>query len=292
MIDLHMHTTISDGSDTPEEILGLVREAGISLFAVTDHDSFSGYRRTRSARAEGDPRLLSGVEFSCKDEKGKYHILGYGYDSESEPIRRVVDHGHALRMKKTSARLRFLADEFGFVFPEAEIEKLLSLSNPGKPHIGNLMVQYGYAETKEQAIRDYIDQLHFRQEYIRPEEAIAGILGSGGVPVLAHPPFGSGNEIIVGEAMDLRLRRLVELGIQGLECFYSGYTPKLQEEMLGFAEKYSLYVTAGSDYHGRNKLVKLGETGLDSVHAIPEGMKRFLAAVGEDSEKALSDAVS
>ena len=292
MIDLHMHTTVSDGSDAPEEILGLVREAGIDFFAVTDHDAVMGYRRILAVRKENDPRILSGVEFSCKDEKGKYHILGYGYDPDAEAFRSVVNHGHALRMKKTSARLRFLATEFGFVFPEKEIETLLSLSNPGKPHIGNLMVQHGYAETKEQAIREYIDQLHFRDEYVRPEEAIAGILGAGGVPVLAHPPFGSGNEVIVGEAMDLRLRRLLQFGIAGLECFYSGYTPKLQAEMLGFAEKYHLFVTAGSDYHGRNKLVKLGETGMDSVETIPEGLKRFLTVVGEDPEKVLSNGVS
>lgn len=284
MIDFHLHTTISDGSDTPEEILGKVRESGISLFAVTDHDAIEGYGRIERVRKENDPRILSGAEFSCKDEKGKYHILGYAFDPESESIRRVVNRGHSLRMKKVSARLRFLAEKFGFTFPEEEIKTLLSLYNPGKPHIGNLMVKYGYAKTKEEAIREYIDQLHFRDEYVRPEEAISGILGAGGIPVLAHPPFGSGNEVIIGEAMELRLRHLMGFGIQGLECFYSGYTPKLRQEMLGFAEKYQLYVTAGSDYHGNNKLVKIGETGLDEVNEIPVGLKHFLSAVGERAE--------
>ena len=282
MIDLHMHTTVSDGSDTPEEILGKVREAGIRLFAVTDHDAILAYGRIQAIRRPDDPRILSGVEFSCKDEHGKYHILGYGYDPESGSIRSVVDRGHALRMKKVSARLRFLLDEYGFVFPEEEIEKLLALNNPGKPHIANLMVKYGYAETKEQAIREYIDSLHFKNEYVRPEEAIAGILGAGGIPVLAHPVFGSGNELIVGEAMEHRLRRLMEFGLEGVECFYSGYTPKLREEMLSFAEKFHLYVTAGSDYHGKNKIVKLGDTGFDAASEIPDGMSRFLEKLGED----------
>ena len=288
MIDLHMHSTCSDGSDTPEELLILMREAGIRVFAVTDHDAAQGYEKVRAVRTAQDPHVLSGVELSCRDELGKYHILGYGYDPEGETIRRIVDRGHALRMRKVGARLRFLKDEFGFVFPKEEIDQLLSLSNPGKPHIGNLMVRHGYAETKESAIRDFIDQLHLREEYIRPEEAIRGITGAGGIPVLAHPPFGSGNEIIVGEALDTRVRRLMESGLEGVEGFYSGYTPKLQEEMLGIAERYNLYVTAGSDYHGKNKLVKPGETGLDSVKAIPAGIRRFLEAVGEDPEEAFS----
>ena len=148
--------------------------------------------------------------------------------------------------------------------------------NPGKPHIANLMVSYGYAETKEEAIKEYINQIHFVDEFVRPEEAIKGILGAGGIPVLAHPSFGSGDELILGEEMDHRLRRLMEFGLKGVEAFYSGFTEKLRKEVLFFAEKYRLYVTAGSDYHGTNKLVQLGETGLDEVDEIPDGLTRFL----------------
>ena len=278
-IDLHMHSTVSDGTDTPEELLSRVREAGLDLFSLTDHDAIKGCAQILAVRKAGDPAFLPGVEFSCKDEDGKYHILGYGYDPETEPIHSVVALGHGLRMKKVQMRLDFLKERFGFDFPREEIQALLSLDNPGKPHIGNLMVKYGYAPSKEIAIKDYIDQLRIRSDYVRPEQAIAGILGSGGIPVLAHPCYGSGDELILGEELDLRVRKLMDFGLQGIEAFYSGFTEKLRKEMLALAERYGLYVTAGSDYHGANKLVRLGNTGLDATPELPEGLLRFLEGV-------------
>ena len=281
MIDLHMHSTVSDGTDTPEELLEHVRGAGLELFALTDHDASKGCEMIRRALKPGDPAFLNGVEFSCKDEEGKYHILGYGYDSDSPSIQRIIQTGHDLRMKKVTARLDFIRERFGFTFPEEQIEKLLSLDNPGKPHIGNLMVEYGYAESKRQAIDQYIDLAKIPPEFIRPETVIEAILQGGGVPVLAHPAYGSGNELILGDEMDRRLRKLIGFGLQGVEGFYSGFSPKLMAETLSFAERYGLYVTAGSDYHGKNKIVALGDThfSLDGSQAMPEGMRRFLEDV-------------
>ena len=201
-IDLHMHTVLSDGTDKPEEMPARVKEAGLELFSVTDHDSVTASGILRGILRLEDPKFVSGAEFSCRDEQGKYHILGYGFDPDSESIRELVGKGHGLRMKKVRMRLDFLRDRFGFDFPPEEIEKLLGLANPGKPHIGNLMVRYGFAETKEAAIRDYIDKARIRSEYIRPEEAVSGILGGGGIPILAHPIYGSGDQLIMGEEMD------------------------------------------------------------------------------------------
>ena len=286
-IDLHMHTVISDGTDSPEEILSRVRAAGIGLFSVTDHDALKGSRIVPALLTEGDPCFLSGVEFSCKDGQGKYHILGYGYDPEGAAIRSVVDHGHRLRMEKAAARLEFLKTEFGFDFPPEEVSGLMALDNPGKPHIGNLMVKYGYAETKETAIRQYLNRLHFRSEYVGPEEAIRGILESGGVPVLAHPAYGDGDQLILGEELDMRVQRLMDWGLRGLECFYSGFTERLRREALSLAERYGLYITCGSDYHGGNKLVELGDTGLVGEGEYPSGLRRFL----EDMKRHVYSAV-
>lgn len=283
MIDLHIHTTVSDGTDTPEAVLARVREAGIGLFAVTDHDAVKGCGVIRSIRTTDDPAFLTGVEFSCRDEEGKYHILGYGYDPDAPSIQKLVETGHGYRMNKVNARLEFLKTEFGFTFPAEEIRQLLTLDNPGKPHIGNLMVRYGYAETREQAIRDYINKLRGRTQFLRPEEAIRGILAGGGIPVLAHPSYGSGVELIVGDEMDNRLRKLLDFGLQGVEAFYSGFTKRLREEVLSLARRYGLYVTAGSDYHGTNKPVRLGDTGLGDPALWPEGLRRFLTVISEKS---------
>ena len=271
-----MHTTVSDGTDTPEEIVARVRDAGIGLFSVTDHDAVKAAQIIPALLTEGDPDFITGAEFSCRDEEGKYHILGYGYDPDAEAMRELVRTGHGYRIGKVRRRLDFLKSEFGFSFPEEELRELFALDNPGKPHIANLMVRHGYAETKEQAIKEFINRIRFRTEYVRPEEAIRGILGAGGIPVLAHPSYGDGDQLILGEEMDARIRRLTDLGLQGLEAYYSGFPPRLRREILAYAERYGLYVTAGSDYHGTNKLVPLGDTGLDFEEERAEGLQRFL----------------
>ncbi|MBR0085201.1 MAG: PHP domain-containing protein [Lachnospiraceae bacterium] len=279
-IDLHMHTVVSDGTDTPRSIIAKVKEAGIGLFSVTDHDAVKCGNIIPMLLEEDDPFFIPGVEFSCRDEEGKYHILGYDFDPVASSVIRVVTLGHSFRIKKVKARLDFLKDEFGFTFPEDELAALMTMDNPGKPHIGNMMVKYGYAETKEQAIKQYIDKIRFKNEYVRPETAISGILAGGGIPVLAHPSYGSGDELIIGEDMEKRLKKLMAFGLRGVEAFYSGFTKKLQEEVLGLAEKYNLYVTAGSDYHGSNKMVVLGDTGFGSDTVMPQGMQRFLERIG------------
>ena len=282
-VDFHMHSTVSDGTDSPEEILSNVKNSEISIFSLTDHDATKGCEIIRSVLDNSDLPVIfiNGVEFSCKDEMGKYHILGYGYDAESRSIRNVIEKGHTYRMNKVRARLDFIEKEYGFSFPKGEIETLLAMDNPGKPHIAKLMIKHGYAQTIEQAINNYIDNIHFKTAYIRPEEAICGIRSAGGIPVLAHPFFGDGGQLIFGEDMHKRLVRLIEFGIQGVEAFYSGFSPKQINEMLSMAEMYNLYVTAGSDYHGKNKLIKLGDTGIDINRAVPDGLKRFIRTLCE-----------
>ena len=275
-IDLHMHSKVSDGTDTPTELFENVKKAGMGIFALTDHDATKGCLEILPLLKEGDPVFIPGVEFSCKDEKGKYHILGLGYEPGSESIEKVVARGHAFRMKKVLGRIEFLKERFGFVFPQEDIDELLAMDNPGKPHIGNLMVKHGYAETRRQAIQEYIDQLHFKAEYFRPEDVIAGILDAGGIPVLAHPTYGSGDQLIIGDELDGRLRRLKEYGIKGLEAFYSGFTEKMSDELLDYAERMDFYVTAGSDYHGANKLIAIGDTGYNYDMERPTQLERFL----------------
>ena len=278
-IELHLHTTLSDGTDTLEEIIRKVSAAGIDLFSVSDHDSIRAGVAVPELLNEDAPAFIRGVEFSCKDEKGKYHILGYGYDPSIPGIGEVVAKGHSLRMKKTYARLQFLQDEFGFSFPQSAIDELLKNDNPGKPHIAAMMVKYGYATDVQQAIKEFINKKSFANVHVAPEEAIQGILQSGGIPVLAHPAYGDGDDLILGEELDERIQYLMGFGLAGLEAYYSGFSIKIQQQVLELAEKHGLYVTAGSDYHGRNKLVILGDTNLDDISDGPAGMQRFLEDV-------------
>lgn len=279
-IDLHMHTTASDGTDAPEDILARVKAAGIGVFAVTDHDTVKGARTVRSLWRPGDPRFIAGVEFSCEDENGKYHILGYGFGLGDGEVTRLADYCHACRIEKLRLRLDALRERYGFEFSEASRAALFTLDNPGKPHLGNLMMAYGYAASKDEAIRRYINPLPVPEDHVRPERAIEATRADGGVPILAHPWFGNGDQHIPGEAMEARLERLSAMGLMGVEACYSTFDAAQREQMLALAEKRRLYVTAGSDYHGGNKRIRLGDTGLEALGRVPEGLRRFLERVG------------
>ena len=278
-IDLHMHTSVSDGTDAPEEIVERVRAAGLDIFSVTDHDSFSACVEIGGELKSGDPAFVFGVEFSCEDEDGLCHILGYGYDANAPSIIEAVATGHDLRISKLSGRLKFMEDEFGFTFSEDDRSALYRMNNPGKPHLGNLLVKYGYAATKSEAIKDFVNKCGDKEAHLSPEYAVEAIIKAGGIPVIAHPSLGGGNALITGERMEKRIKKLVGYGLKGLEAFYSGFDKELMEETLSFARKYDLYVTAGSDYHGANKTVELGQTNAPKAADYPEGLKRFLKDV-------------
>lgn len=283
-LDLHVHSTVSDGTDTPAEILARVKEIGLTYFALTDHDAIEGCAAVIDLLREGDPAFVCGAEFSCEDELGKYHILGYGYDLAATSIRNLVRTCRDYRLSKVQQRLDWLRVEYGFEFARDDVQALFARDNPGKPHIANLMVQCGYAPTKADAFA-ILNRFRAKEERIRPAVAIKAILEADGIPVLAHPSYGSGDELILGAEMASRLNRLINDGLKGVEAFYSGFAPAMQNEMLAFADRYGLYVTAGSDYHGTNKLVKLGDTNLGSCSECPAGLQRFLQDVAKHSTK-------
>lgn len=276
-----MHTAVSDGTDTPAEIIEKVKQAGVELFSVTDHDAIKGGAIIKSLLKAGDPAFITGIEFSCKDSEGQYHILGYNYDEKHKAINDVVNQGHGYRVSKLKKRLDYLKKEFGFSFSETDEKSLFALDNPGKPHVANMMVKYGFAPDKQTAIQKYINGFHSKSEYVRPEEAIKGILDSGGIPVLAHPVYGRGDDIILGEDLEKRVKKLISFGLLGVEAFYSGFTDKMIKETLALAEKYDLFVTAGSDYHGKNKMVPIGDTNIPDTGEIPDGLAKFINKISK-----------
>ena len=277
--DLHIHTSVSDGTAAPERVPGLVRAAGISLFSVTDHDAVNGCLRAMKAGRKSGLRLVTGAEFSTKDEEGKYHILGYAFDPDSACMTDLFGKCHAIRMGKLEKRLQILAG-MGITFPRDELKKLRSLDNPGKPHLGNLMAECGYVDSKDEAIRKYLNGMEIEHSYNSPQEVIAAITEAGGVPVLAHPCFGDGDQLIEGEQLRKRVARLREMGILGVEGFYSKYTEAQRAEILALASELGMYVTAGSDWHGGNKKeITLGFTGLGDER--PEGFEKFLKDIND-----------
>lgn len=272
--DLHMHSRLSDGTDSPEDLLALVRDAGIGMFALTDHDCYLGCDRISSIRKPSDPIFLSGIEFSCRDGDGKYHVLGYGFDTKKESIRRAADITHNARLAKLQGRLDDLQRRYGFEFDENDYAELRSLKNPGKPHIAAKMIAHGYAKDVPHAF-SLMEGYRSTERYLSPLEAIDAILQADGIPVLAHGPLGDGGQDLSDEEIERRVLMMKECGLMGLECYYSGFTARQTGLMLALADKYNLFSTAGSDYHGTAKSVRLGDTG---ERPDPERMMRFYRA--------------
>ncbi len=278
-VDLHIHSRASDGTKTPAQIADEIHDNGLLFFALTDHDTYQGCEELIRQRPEEAGSFVFGIEFSCKDELGKYHILGYHFDPDHLAMRQIVEEAHDNRVFKVLARLRFLREEFGFTFTTDEMDELMANPNPGKPHIANLMLRHHYAEDRSEAISKYINRYHGKSPHVTPEHAIRAVTEAGGIPVLAHSYFGDGSQDFGLEEVKARVDRLEAFGLQGLECCYTRYTDRQREDLLLLAKERGLYVTAGSDYHGNNKKVMLGDTGLMPQDPVPEGLVRFLKAV-------------
>ena len=272
--DLHMHSTVSDGTDTPTELLEKVRQTDIDIFSLTDHDAYDGCLQIQQQLRCGDPLFLGGIELSCKDELGKYHILGYCCDVRKISIRSAVSITHNARREKALNRIRYLQEVYGFSFPQEQIEALLKNENPGRPHFVSLLLKNGLVSDKAEGFR-IIGNYHGKERRLTPEEAIDAILQADGIPVLAHGILADGLKKLTEAETAGRMERLKACGLMGAECYYSSYTDEQREIMLSLAARYNLMVTAGSDYHGTVKTVSIGQTG----EVDPDRMSRFYRAV-------------
>ena len=250
-VDLHIHTTASDGSDTPAQLAEKVRAAGLRLFSVTDHDTVDGALAMEPLVPPG-VRYLRGVEFSCVDPAGKCHILGYNYDPEHPAFRAALEEGRQLRQNKMALRLERLRREFGVELTSAESDWLLSRNSPGKPHLGQILLERGLADTLDSAIQGFIRDVPGRDR-IDAKTAIEAITASGGFPVWAHPLGGEGEKRLSPEKFEGLLSALTAQGIRGLECRYSRYSAGEADFLLSRAAALGLTPTGGSDYHGSNK---------------------------------------
>lgn len=261
-IDLHIHTIASDGTDDPVQLAESVKAVGINVFAITDHDTITGVEQLKTQVPEG-AIFIPGIEFSCRMPSGKCHILGYGCNTNHPAFQSVLSQGTNLRRAKLEQRLSFLSKK-GIRFPEDELETLYQLSSVGKPHLGNLMVKYGYAPDKKTAIEETINLCPTGSSRIEAQIAVKAILASGGIPVWAHPLGGEGEKQVAPEKFSTMLAELTGFGLMGLECFYSKYPLAYCEKLAKFAQAHSLLISGGSDYHGANKSVALGTLNADN----------------------------
>lgn len=280
LIDLHTHTTYSDGTDRPEEVVRLAKEAGLAAVAVTDHDTAEGVAEALRAGDKYGIKVIPGIEINSRHNGLDMEILGYGIDHTDESIRGVAEFAYKSRMGRIAKIVELINDSDLGIRIDLEKELLPKVRMPGKPHVASLMLEKG---VKGKGIHDIVVRylepgapFYVRREKRPTGEVIRIIRSSGGVPVLAHPGFikAGGSPLLNPsgrmrmDGLDSLVAELKKYGLMGIESRYpynksrdSGLLDETQvfEQLEEFAAKNNLLVTGGSDYHGDRKPVKLGE---------------------------------
>lgn len=253
-IDLHVHTTASDGTCSPAEVVALAKEKGLAAIAITDHDGVGGYAEAAAAGKKLGVEVVSGIEISTKFVTDKYgyavHILGYYIDTASPeltPVLEWVVNDRDERNRKMVALMQadglpityeYMHERFGDVV--------------GRPHFAEYLVEQGLASSVQDAFDKYVEKgrrYWLPRHFLSIERSVEIIKLACGVPVLAHP--------FQYKRDDAGLRELIEhcmrSGLKGMECRYSGYTEEMSGYLEKLADEYGLIKTGGSDFHGGNK---------------------------------------
>ena len=258
-IDLHMHTTASDGTDTPAELVKKAWDAGLQVISVTDHDTVAGLAEAHAALPAGMV-LFNGVEFSSAvyGEGGfRCHILGYDIDIKNSAITEAIDAGMKKRREKLYARLDYIKDNFGITFSDEDIKLLESFNAVSKLHIAKLLIKDGHATGISDAMDKYFGA-NAPDDRIDATLAINSIRAAHGLSVWAHPLGGEREKRIDADELYRRAKILKDMGIHGIEAYYSRYNAADRAMILDVARRLDLFVSGGSDYHGENKTVPLG----------------------------------
>lgn len=252
-VDLHCHSTASDGLLTPAGLVTYASERGLSAIGLCDHDSTSGVAQAMATGAELGVTVIPGVELSSEIEGLQAHILGYFIDPQSESLQKEFTWMNQSRRERVGRIVQNLTTA-GYPISVDDVMALAGDGTVGRPHVARVLVANGYAESVSDAFARFLTRGkpgYAISEKITPEGAIQAINRAGGVAVLAHPwstkdPLGA-------------VKRLQPVGLTGLECYYGEYTPAVREDLAKLARAYDLIATGGSDFHGQGmKSVDLG----------------------------------
>ncbi|MBU2552525.1 MAG: PHP domain-containing protein [Proteobacteria bacterium] len=256
-IDLHAHTTASDGTLTPSELVDLARREGLKAVAVTDHDTLDGLSEALARAREIGLELVPGVEISAEFKPGTMHILGYYLEPDaSELAARLAELQEARRTRNPKIISRLA--ELGIEISMAEVENLAGGGQVGRPHMAKALVGKGYVSSIDEAFNRYLAKggpAYVEKFRLSPTQAVRMIREAGGTPVLAHPFTLRLDE----SGLKDTARQLEEAGLEGIEVYYPEHTPQMTRDYLALARAFNLIPTGGSDFHGENKAgVELG----------------------------------
>lgn len=242
-VDLHIHTTFSDGSLSPEQVVRTAKERKIAAVGITDHDTMEGVLPAQTAGQKYGVEVVPGLELSTSLEKKSFHLLGYYCDPHNPRLKNLLDRmavSRHERMKKMIAKLK----EMNIEIDAAEILARTKGQAPGRPHLALELYRKGYCSTPAEAFARYIGRgcpAYVRRFKLDLFEAIALVRGAGGTPVLAHPGI---------YREDSFIPEMVARGLLGIEVYHPDHRPADEEKYKLLAKKHKLLVTGGSDYHG------------------------------------------
>jgi predicted metal-dependent phosphoesterase TrpH len=243
-VDLHSHTTASDGTLRPRELVALAARHGVTVLAVTDHDSTGGIAEAReAAAAHPGLRVVAGIEINCDVEGAELHVLGYFVDLEAEWFQAFLRDQRAERAARIHRILAKLAD-LGMFVDADEVFALVKEGSAGRPHVAQAMVHRGYVRSVREAFERFLytgGPASAPRRRLTPEEAVAMIRKARGVPVLAHPGLADRDAMIPG---------LIEAGLLGIESYYPEHSAGQTQAYLDLCRRHDLVATGGSDFHG------------------------------------------
>ncbi len=251
-IDLHSHSTASDGSAEPSALVRLAVEQGLTTLALTDHDTQEGIEEARAATAGTDLELIAGTELSLEYDAGGMHLLVLWLEPGSGPLQSRLATLRQWRNRRNEQIVAALT-ELGMPMTIDEVTEEAGSGSVGRPHIAAVMMAKGYVESIEEAFEHWLaagKPAYWSRPRLRPEEAIQLALESGGVPILAHPHTLNINR--AAEMADL-LTELCKAGLVGLEAIYSSYRQHERDGYADLARRFGLVPSGGSDYHGSYK---------------------------------------
>ncbi len=282
MIDLHSHTDASDGTDTPRELIDLARHAGLTALSITDHDTFFGYEQAREYAAALAFELICGIELSTKFHGKTVHVLAYfPHSGPSAAFESWVREQQEYRRDR-NIRLIARLNEVGVAITLAEVEAI-GRTMTGRPHFARVLLEKGYVQTTQEAFDTFLSEegrAFVQREEVALADALQRVGEGGGISVMAHPIRLGKRKAEEEEAM---VAEAVELGMAGIEVIHSDHSPADVARYRGYAVKYGLLETGGSDHHGGNKPDIMLGSGRRGNVAVPDeflvGLRSYRPAV-------------
>ncbi|MGW2640286.1 PHP domain-containing protein [Streptomyces sp. NPDC001348] len=260
-IDLHCHSTASDGTDTPAELVGNAAAAGLDVVALTDHDTTRGHAEAIAALPAG-LTLVTGAELSCRVDGVSMHMLAYLFDPEEPALlaeRELVRDDRVPRAKGMVAKL----NELGVPVTWEQVERIAGNGSVGRPHVASALVELGVVPTVSDAFTDQWladgGRAFVEKHETDPFEAIRLVKGAGGVCVFAHPAAAKRGRTVP----ETRIADMAAAGLDGIEVDHMDHDADARARLRGLAKELGLLVTGSSDYHGSRKTVALGEYTTD-----------------------------